>query len=204
MNKKILTLTLTGLFTLGAVGTVVAGSPAQNALSPSKNLIVAAPKISESVEEKEYTLSLNYDQEKYKLFQFEDKNGTDETLHLMENSDKPRRVYVSVEHLESTSMEEAAKEEVNKINSFTDSEGNQLAKGTKTESDLDMDSIKVLDTGVEDGYTLVKYFIDDKNGGSYRLMINGDKDEILKGIDILPLEENEDIMKNGTKIEVKG
>ncbi len=144
-------------------------------------------KTMKSVEQGENILIVDdYNKDKYELVRIKG----EEDVYLMDKAGN-RWVYASWRHMPAKDMETAAKEECEKIYSTP----------IRTESDLDIASIKVVDE-VKEGNSAEFYFIDDQQGGTYRLFINTmaftdqhEKTAFLKSIKVLPREGNENRMK---------
>ncbi|MBF8984889.1 hypothetical protein IZY60_15210 [Lutibacter sp. B2] len=180
MNKKILTLALMGILTLGVVGTALVDS--------SEEKVEKEQKISESINQGDNVLVLEYDKEKYKLVKMVDQHTNDEAFLLVDKALIPNNIYADFVHIKSKSMQVAADYLCKIINMHS--------KATKSKSDLDIDSIKVSYPSPEDNSTQQMYFIDDKQGGCYRLMINDKKKKVIKSIKLLPEKGNENLMKD--------
>lgn len=214
MNKKILAFGVAGALSLGLLGNSVfakdskAATPAKNVvieqsmesksdaalkekIAAAKNSTAPTNQVQAPVESKT-VLAFDYDNAKYELADL----GGDNTIHLM-NKSNDRLVVASYKYLPSKDAETAAKEHCAYVDTFDKGAAKQV------NSDLEAKSSKVTCPGYE------LYFIEDGKGGTYQVFINltaepgtfnkAQKADFLKNIKILPLEGNENLMKDVKK-----
>lgn len=165
MRKRMITMTMVGVMAVSAMGGTSVFAAQQKSVdvkNSSTKVSTVTSTVNQVVKEIK-SLSLNYDNTKFELVQFEGKD----TISLMDKADAKGRnynVFISWQYADSVTAKKAANDKLKEIKDF----GGE-AKIEK--SDLTVESIKVVDK-FADGSSMVYYFISDNDGGVYKVFVN--------------------------------
>lgn len=190
MKNKIMILSLAAVLVIGfiAYGAIYSKDEAE---APKE--VKTKPVTKASIEEIN-SLYFDYDEEKYELIQVEGEN----LISLMDKETNSN-VFISWSYIPDKNMKTAAEEKKEEI------EGYEGFTASIEEAGLDIPAIKLVDYYEEDDSSTSFYYVEDNEGGVYKVFVNtmvfdafadeNELEEILKSIKVVPKNDNINLKK---------